>query len=107
MTGAGSCKDLSSACLLVGGSFSCCETLATARDRFEPELFRFLWGELVAFGMLMRGCLRVVVAMLPNVSCGEGGMNTAAAIHMAVDMLLWSLRPREDEILRGAPTSKY
>lgn len=40
--------------------------------------------------MLIRGCLRVVVAMLPNVSCVEGGMNTAAAIHMAVNLLPWS-----------------
>lgn len=79
--GAGSCNDLSSACLLVGGSFSCWDTLATARDRFEPELFRCRCGELVALAMLIKGCLRLVVAMLPNVSCGEGEMNTAAAMH--------------------------
>jgi len=54
--------------------------------------------------MLIRGCLRVVVAMLPNVSCGEGGMNTAAAIHMAVDYyrgtwVLWEgLQPANAEV---------
>jgi len=81
--GTGSCNDFSRACLLVGGSWSCCDTFATARDRFEPELFRLRCGELVALGMLIKGCLREVVAMLPNVSCGEGGTSTAAAMHEA------------------------
>ena len=38
-------------------------------------------GELVAFGMLCRGARRLAVAILDSGLCGDGGMNTAAAIH--------------------------
>jgi hypothetical protein len=38
------------------------------------------WGELVAFGMLVNGARARLVDMV-NGSCGDGGMNTAAAIH--------------------------
>lgn len=64
--GTGSRVDFSIAWRLVGGSFSCCDTFAKARDLFEPELFKFRFrcGELVAFEMDIKGCLRVLVAIL-------------------------------------------
>ena len=74
------------ACLLVGGSFSCWHTFACARGRLEPLVVSGLCGELVAFGMLCRGARRAAVAILAKGSCGDGGINTAAAIHK--DILL-------------------
>lgn len=38
------------------------------------------WGELVALGMLVNGTRARLVDMV-NESCGDSGMNTAAAIH--------------------------
>ena len=105
--GAGSRVDFSRACLLLGGSFSCCDTLAIARVLFELELFRFRCGELVALGMDINACLRVLVAMLENenVSCDEGGISTAAAIHLAIFVLVdVSKRVRSGE--RRGPSSK-
>jgi hypothetical protein len=51
------------------------------RDLLEPLWVKILCGEFVAFEMLARGTRRVVVAILVNGSCGDGVMNTAAAIH--------------------------
>ena len=43
-------------------------------------------GELVAFGMLCRGARRDAVAILNSGSCGDGGINTAAAIHKDIQL---------------------
>jgi hypothetical protein len=46
-----------------------------------PEWFNGRCGELVALDRLAKGTRREEVAILANGSWGEGGMNTAAAIH--------------------------
>lgn len=51
------------------------------RGLLEPLLVRGRCGEFVAFARLAKGIRREEVAMLEKGSCGEGGTNSAVAIH--------------------------
>ncbi len=66
-------------CFFGGGSFSR-STGPCSRDLFPMLCVKDRCGELVALGMLANGARGRLVDMVKG-SCGEGGMNTAAAIH--------------------------
>jgi hypothetical protein len=79
VVGASSRMFISTTCFFCGGSFSC-NMGPCSLDLFPMLCVRDRCGELVAFGMLANGARGRLVDMVKG-SCGEGGMNTAAAIH--------------------------
>ncbi len=74
--------------------------LARLLGRLEPLLVRGRWGEFVALERLARGTRRETLAIFARGSWGEGGMNTAAAIHKDIPSLL-AARPSDGREWQG------